>query len=174
MPRLGLGRLRQRNEWQFFGVLGRADAGLAGVWWTILALRGALAAAVVLAAFAWWAPLLLAGAWLSTHWLLRESAVWRDRNTEEVRGAQRDAEYAYRLAVDPPPSKELRLFGLVDWTLDLFITRRTKLHELQYRATRLRERSVAWSVLLVIGANLVVFWALAQALLAGRLDLGLL
>ena len=40
--------------------------------------------------FAWWAPVLLAGAWLSTHWLLRESAVWFDRNTDEVRRAQRD------------------------------------------------------------------------------------
>ena len=52
-------------------------------------------------AYAWWAPLVLGGAWLATHWLLRESAVWRDRNTDEVRGAQRDADYAYRLAVDP-------------------------------------------------------------------------
>ncbi|HJS75546.1 MAG TPA: ABC transporter ATP-binding protein, partial [Vicinamibacteria bacterium] len=49
-----------------------------------------LACAVVLGAYAWWAPFVLAGAWLSTHWLLRESAVWRDRNTEEVRNAQRD------------------------------------------------------------------------------------
>ena len=55
----------------------------------------------------------LAGAWLATHWLLRESAVWRDRNTDEVREAQRHAEYAYRLAVDPPAAKEVRLFGLV-------------------------------------------------------------
>jgi len=38
-------------------------------------------------------------AWLATHWLLRESAVCRDRNTPEVRAAQRDAEYTYRLAV---------------------------------------------------------------------------
>ena len=43
---------------------------------------GGLASAVVLAGYAWWAPLLLAGAWLATHWLLRESGVWRDRNTE--------------------------------------------------------------------------------------------
>ena len=42
------------------------------------------------------APILLAGAWLATHWLLRESAIWRDRNTQAVRGAQRDADYAYR------------------------------------------------------------------------------
>ena len=99
---------------------------------------GGLASAVVLFAYAWWAPILLAGAWLATHWLLRESAVWRDRNTDEVRAAQRDAEYAYRLAVDPPASKELRLFGLADWTITRFIDRRKRLHELQYRATRLR------------------------------------
>src|SRR5712691_10194927 len=56
---------------------------------------GGVASAAVLAAYAWWAPIILAGAWLATHWLLRESAIWRDRNTEEVRGAQRDADYAY-------------------------------------------------------------------------------
>jgi len=66
---------------------------------------GGLSCAVILVRYAWWAPVVLAGAWLATHWLLRESAVWFDRNTEEVRGAQRDAEYAYRLAVDPPRVK---------------------------------------------------------------------
>ena len=101
--------------------------------------------------YAWWAPIVLGGAWLATHWLLRESAVWRDRNTDEVRAAQRDAEYAYRLAVDPPASKELRLFGLADWTIDRFIARRTRLHELQYEATRLREQPLLWSLLLVAG-----------------------
>ena len=111
---------------------------------------GGLASAVILARYAWWAPIVLAGAWLATHWLLRESAIWRDRNTEEVRGAQRDADYAYRLAVDPPASKELRLFGLAGWTIDRFVERRTRLHELQYAATRLRERPITWSVLLVV------------------------
>jgi ATP-binding cassette subfamily B protein len=135
---------------------------------------GGLASTVVLAAYSWWAPLLLGGAWLSTHWLLRESSVWRDRNTDEVRAAQRDSEYAYRLAVDPPASKELRLFGLVGWTIDRFVTNRTRLHELQYAATRLREKSVVWSVLLVVGANVVVFWSLANAAAEGRLDLGTL
>jgi ABC-type multidrug transport system fused ATPase/permease subunit len=133
-----------------------------------------LACAVVLAGFAWWAPVLLGGTWLSTHWLLRESAVWQDRNTPEVRAAQRDADYAYHLAVDPPPAKELRLFGLVDWTMDLLIARRRRLHELQYRATRLREQPLTWSVLLVVGANVVVFWSLAQAVSNGALGLGAL
>jgi ABC-type multidrug transport system fused ATPase/permease subunit len=131
-----------------------------------------LASATVLFAYAWWAPIVLAGAWLATHWLLRESAVWRDRNTEQVREAQRHAEYAYRLAVDPPAAKELRLFGLVDWVVQRFIGRRTLLYELQHRATRLRERPLAWSVLLVALANVAVFWSLASAAVGGRLDLG--
>src|SRR5436190_1693023 len=133
---------------------------------------GGLAAAVVLFAYAWWAPLVLAGVWVATHWLLRESAIWFERNTDEVRSAQRDADYAYRLAVDPPGSKELRLFGLVGWTIDRFIARRTTLHQLQYQATRLRERPLIWSLLLVTGANVIVFWSLASAVASGSLDLG--
>jgi ABC-type multidrug transport system fused ATPase/permease subunit len=138
----------------------------------LVELIGGLAAAAVLFAYAWWAPFVLAGAWLSTHWLLRESAVWHDRNTEEVRSAQRDADYAYRLAVDPPGSKELRLFGLVGWTIDRFIARRTTLHRLQYEATRLREQPLVWSLLIVTAANILVFWSLATDVTSGRLDIG--
>jgi ABC-type multidrug transport system fused ATPase/permease subunit len=137
----------------------------------LVELLGGIACALVLFGYAWWAPFVLAGAWLSTHWLLRESGVWRDRNTDEVRAAQRDADYAYRLAVDAPAAKELRLFGLADWTLDRFVTRRTRLHALQYEATRLRQRPLMWSVLFVIGANLVVFWSLAASAADGRVDL---
>jgi ABC-type multidrug transport system fused ATPase/permease subunit len=133
---------------------------------------GGLASAIILGRYAWWAPIVLGGGWLATHWLLRESAVWFDRNTPEVRGAQRDADYAYRLAVDPPASKELRLFGLDGWTIDRFIARRTRLHQLQYAATRLRERPVAWSLILVVAANVLVFWSLALAAAAGRISLG--
>jgi ATP-binding cassette subfamily B protein len=133
---------------------------------------GGVTSVLVLAAYSWWAPLLLGGAWLATHWLLRESGVWRDRNTEEVRSAQRDADYAYRLAVDAPASKELRLFGLADWTIARFVSRRTRLHDLQYHATRLRERPVAWSMLIVTVANVAVFWALGRDVMSGRIDLG--
>src|SRR5918995_1544690 len=137
----------------------------------LVELVGGLAAAVALFAFAWWAPPLLGGAWLATHWLLRESSVWRDRATDEVRSAQRDADYTYRLGVDPPAAKEPRLFGLADWTVERFTVHRRRLHELQYRATRLRERPLVWSVALVVAANLVVFWALAEAAAGGRLGL---
>lgn len=131
-----------------------------------------LSSVTLLFGYAWWAPLVLGGAWLSTHWLLRESSVWQDRNTDEVRAAQQEAEYAYRLAVDPPAAKEIRLFGLADWVLDRFRERRVRLHELQYRATRMRERSVLLCMVLVFAANGLVFWSLVSAAVDGRLQLG--
>jgi ABC-type multidrug transport system fused ATPase/permease subunit len=138
----------------------------------LVTMLGGVGCAIVLAGFAWWAPVLLGGAWLATHWLLRESAVWRDRNTQEVRGAQRDADYAYRLAVDAPAAKELRLFGLTSWILERFVERRTRLHELQYNATRLREKPLLLGLLVVGTANIIVFWALARAASSGSLPLG--
>lgn len=133
---------------------------------------GGLASAAVLFGFRWWAPPLLAGAWLSTHYLLKESGVWKDRNTDEVRAAQRDADYAYRLAVDPPGAKELRMFGLAGWTLERFISRRTRLHQLQYQATRMRERSIGLSVLVVGAASFVVFYSLVNGAVHGHVSLG--
>ena len=97
----------------------------------LVELVGGLAAAALLFGYAWWAAPLVAGAWLSTHWLLRESAIWRDRNTDDVRSAQRHSEYAYRLAVDAPAAKEVRLFGLADWVIERFTTRRRYLYDLQ-------------------------------------------
>lgn len=137
----------------------------------LVELLAGIASAAVLAAYAWWAPLLLGGAWLATHWLLRESGVWKDRNTDVVREAQRHADYAYRLAVDAPSSKELRLFGLAGWTLERFRRHRRKLHDLRWQATKLRERPVAASLAIVTLANLVVFWSLAMDVNAGVLAL---
>src|SRR6185369_448157 len=131
-----------------------------------------VASALVLFGLSWWAPLLLGGAWFGTHWLLRESAVWRDRNTDEVRDASKHADYAYRMAVDPPSAKELRMFGLADWTVDRFTARRRRLHELQAAATRLRERPLALSLATVLLANLVVFGYLGVRLSGGDLSLG--
>lgn len=137
----------------------------------LVELVAGVASAVVLARYAWWAPLVLVAAWASTHVLLRESGVWKDRNTDEVRTAQRHADYAYRLAVDPPAAKELRLFGLANWVVDRFVARRRRLYELQWEATRLRERSVVGALVVVTAANLAVFWSLADAVADGRLSL---
>ena len=137
----------------------------------LVELLAGLTSAAVLAAYAWWAPLLLGGAWLLTHWLLRESGVWRDRNTDAVREAQRHADYAYRLAVDAPSAKELRLFGLAGWIVDRFRHHRKQLHDLRWEATKLRERPLATSLGVVLAANVVVFWSMASDATAGQLQL---
>jgi ABC-type multidrug transport system fused ATPase/permease subunit len=43
--------------------------------------------------------------------------------------------------------------------------------ELQYRATRLRERPMIWSLVIVAAANGLVFWALGSAATGGQLEL---
>ena len=49
-----------------------------------------MSSVLMLALYTWWAALLLGGAWLATHYWLRESAIWHDnRDTEVVRGAHR-------------------------------------------------------------------------------------
>ena len=133
---------------------------------------GGIASAMVLAAYHWWAAVLLVAAWVATHYLLRESAIWKDRNTEEVKSAQRHADYHYRLAVDAPAAKELRLFGLADWVVDRFRQRRRQLVKLQWEATRLRERKVVWSLLIVASANVIVFWSMGAQAIDGTLSLG--
>ena len=177
----GMGHLEDPNLTSDLTVARDFDLGMTGPPLTIsmdfiatgiVEMVGGIACAAILVRYAWWAPVVLLGAWVATHWLLRESAVWWDRNSEEVRRAQREADYAYRLAVDPPASKELRLFGLVDWTMERFIARRRRLHELQYVATRLRERPLIWSLLLVVSANIAVFWALASSAASGQISLG--
>jgi ABC-type multidrug transport system fused ATPase/permease subunit len=137
----------------------------------LVMLLGGIASALVLVGFTWWAPLLLLGAWGSTHWLLRESGVWRDRNTDEVKSARRHTNYAYDLATEPAAAKEVRLFGLAPWLLERFTRHRLHLHDLQYEATRLRERSLSGALVIVLVANALLFVDLARQGYAG--DLGL-
>jgi ABC-type bacteriocin/lantibiotic exporter with double-glycine peptidase domain len=128
--------------------------------------------ALVLFGYRWWAPPLVVAAWGSTHWLLRDSAIWRDRNTEEVKDAQRHADYTYRLAVDAPAAKEVRLFGLDDWTVDRFAANRRRLVDLRWEATRLRQRPLRATIAVLFTANGILFWSLARDAADGRVDLG--
>ncbi|HVF32102.1 MAG TPA: ABC transporter ATP-binding protein [Acidimicrobiales bacterium] len=131
-----------------------------------------IASGLVLFGYRWWAAPLAWAAWCSTHWLLRESSIWRDRNTEEVKDAQRHADYTYRLAVDAPAAKELRLFGLDDWTVERFAANRRRLVDLRWEATRLRQQPLRWTVAILVAANGLLFWSLARDAADGRIGLG--
>lgn len=130
---------------------------------------GGLAQAIVLAGYRWWAPLLVGGAWASTHLLLRESALWKVWQAEGVVDETRHVDYAYKLAVDAPAAKEMRLFGLADWAVERFASRRRRLADILYKERRLRQRPLGWSLVAVVGANAIVFWSLARDAAAGRI-----
>lgn len=133
-----------------------------------------LGQAVVLAAYSWWAPLLMGGAWGSTHWLLRESSLWgfdlRDDGAALV--AQRHAEYAYRQATDAPAAKELRLFGLTEWTVARFAASRRCLVDLRWQARRLRRKPLRWTIAVLVAANGVLLWSLARDAASGAIGTG--
>jgi len=124
---------------------------------------------MLLFGFSWWAPLLLGGAWASTHVLLKESTVW-DRSEGEVRAAQRQAEYAYRLAVAAPAAREVRIFGLPDWLIARFAANRRHLVSLRLRQTRLRQRPLGWALAILIAANGLTVWAIAHGAVTGQLS----
>ena len=131
-----------------------------------------LACAAILFWYQWWAPLILVASWLGTHRLLRESSVWRSWRSAEVVRAQRHADYAYRMAVDVPAAKELRLFGLAGWTVGRFGEFRRQLLELSLQALQLRERSLLWAALAALAGNGVCIGALAAAALGHEVSVG--
>jgi ATP-binding cassette, subfamily B, bacterial len=138
----------------------------------LVELGSGLATAAILFWYQWWAPLLLVASWAATHRLLRESTVWRSWRSEEVVRAQRHADYAYRMAVDVPAAKELRLFGLGGWTVGRFGRYRRELLDISLQAMRLRERSLLWAALAALIGNGAVVATLAAGALSGRISLG--
>src|SRR5262249_9131185 len=95
----------------------------------------------------------------------------RDRNTDEVKTARRHTDYAYDLATEPTAAKEVRLFGLAPWLLERFTTHRLHLHQLQYDATRLREKSLTGALVTVRAPHAVLFAVVARQGYAGSLSL---
>lgn len=76
----------------------------------------------VLFAFAWWAPLLLFGAygllvWLDARWL----AVATDELVQVTGTSRRRAEYYRTLLAEPSVAKEVRVFSLADWIEQRFV-----------------------------------------------------
>ena len=88
--------------------------------------------------------------------------MWKDRNTDEVRKAQRHAEYSYRLAVDAAPAKELRFFGLAGWVTDRFVSDTSSLVRPAVRGDPAARKVGAVVPVVVLAANLLVFWLLAD------------
>jgi ATP-binding cassette subfamily B protein len=134
-------------------------------------LAGGAAQALLLGAYAWWAGLAVGAGWVATHLLLRDSSVWKAHGDASVVGEQRHVEYAYRLAVNAPAAKEVRLFGLPEWVVERFTSRRLRMVEALFEARRLRLGPLRWGVLAVVVPTAAVFGALAHDAIQGHLAL---
>jgi ABC-type multidrug transport system fused ATPase/permease subunit len=133
---------------------------------------GGLAQALLLFGYRWWAPIVVGGAWLSTHHFLKSGAMWRGRTSDEVMEQQRKADYAYRLTVQSPAAKEVRLFGLADWVVGGFTSLRKHLMDLSWEERRLRWRPTWIAIVLITFANALFFWSLAQSAADGAVTVG--
>jgi ATP-binding cassette, subfamily B, bacterial len=133
---------------------------------------GGVAQVLLLFAYRWWAPLLLAAAWGSTHHFLKAAAIWHARHSDDVVQKQRRAVYAYKLTVESPAAKEVRLFGLADWIVGGFTSLRRQLLDTSWSDRKMGARPTAYAVLLVTAANVLFFWSLGRDAIDGRVSLG--
>lgn len=136
------------------------------------ALAGGLAQALLLLGYRWWAPLLVGGAWATTHHFLKTAAVWQGRVSEATAERARRAGYGYQLAVEAPAAKELRLFGLAPWVVSGFTAIRRALLEESWAERRLQWRMTWPAILIVLAANALFFWSLARDASNGDLAVG--
>ena len=139
----------------------------------LVGMIGGLAAAVVLFGFSWWAPPLLAGAWLATHWLLRESAVWQrpqHRRSAHARSAMPTTRIGSRSI--RPRARSCGCSGsCAGPSIDSSHAARVCTSCSTTRRACASGRS-SGVLLIVTAANVIVLWALVSAAAAGRIDLG--
>ncbi len=133
---------------------------------------GGVGLACLLFGYRWWAPFLAGFGWLWSHRLLRKSSVWKAWEDPTVVDEMRHVNYAYNLAVRAPAAKEIRLFGLADWTVDRYFTRRKRMVELTIKARSLKKTPITLAVAAIVGGNVALFWSIASDASAGNIAIG--
>src|SRR4029077_2614675 len=134
---------------------------------------GGISLSLVLLGYRWWAPVLAGAGWGWSHRLLRKSSVWKAWEDPTVVDEMRHVNYAYNLAVRAPAAKEIRLFGLADWTVDRYFSRRKRMVELTIKARSLKKAPITLAIVAIAGGNVVLFWSLARDASAGRITIGM-
>jgi ATP-binding cassette, subfamily B, bacterial len=129
-----------------------------------------LGAAVLLAGFAWWAPVLLLAAAVVAHLFMAGNEHAAVERQEEYATVARRANYFAGLALDPPAAKEVRLFGLVDLMAGQTRHHRTEFGQQVWQARRANLRAVFATLATVAVATGAVLGALAYDAASGRID----
>ncbi|MEU3645951.1 ABC transporter ATP-binding protein [Lentzea sp. NPDC034063] len=120
-------------------------------------------AAVVLATFAWWAPIVMFLGWRGLSFGVRK---WLDHGmtlgAQQGENAMRRARYLRGLAVDSPAAKEIRVFGLAGWLVPLYRDSYLGALEVVWAGRKLGMRTVFAATGGVLLAHLVVLTAIAR------------
>ncbi|SFR04578.1 ATP-binding cassette, subfamily B [Lentzea waywayandensis] len=120
-------------------------------------------AAVVLATFAWWAPIVMFLGWRGLSFGVRK---WLDHGmtlgAQQGESAMRRARYLRGLAVDSPAAKEIRVFGLAGWLVPLYRDSYLSALKVVWAGRKLGMRTVFAATGGVLLAHLVVLTAIAQ------------
>ncbi|MGW6928763.1 ABC transporter ATP-binding protein [Lentzea sp. NPDC054927] len=122
-----------------------------------------IGAAVVLATFAWWAPIVMFLGWRGLSFGVRK---WLDHGmnlgAQQGETALRRARYLRGLAVDSPAAKEIRVFGLAGWLVPLYRDSYLAALEVVWAGRKLGMRTVFAATGGVLLAHLLVLTAIAQ------------
>jgi ATP-binding cassette subfamily B protein len=127
---------------------------------------------LLLASFAWWAPLVIAASWL----YLRRTYLRRMRGairvTASLTRSLRRSAYFRDLALTAVAAKEIRVFGLGRWLVDRFVQDWSRTMAAAWRERR-RSASAAWaSIALLAGAHVLVLSMLGRSAVAGTVSVG--
>ncbi|HVH12219.1 MAG TPA: hypothetical protein VM759_04155 [Longimicrobium sp.] len=161
-------RLQAVHDAERRGVLRLAAASLSQV--AVTRLRG-VGAAVVLFAFHWWAPLLLAAGWMLTNRLflkVTENGLSFDMGDGAVR--LRRAEYVRSLALEAPAAKEVRVFGLGDWIVGRYADAWLDALRVMWKSRSAGRALTAATTLALALSHAVVLGALGAAAVRGQVE----
>jgi ATP-binding cassette, subfamily B, bacterial len=158
---VGIGEVRPRRT--VLAVVGKYSQQLQG-----------LVSAALLFPFAWWAPLVVGGAWL----LLRRVWVRRMRDSVELNALQtrslRRSGYFRDLAMTAPAAKETRIFGMESWLVDRFVRHWLEAMSRVWQERR-RSSPLLWgSVAVLVGVYLGLLLLLARSAVTGQITLAAL
>ncbi|WP_394618483.1 ATP-binding cassette domain-containing protein [Lentzea sp. JNUCC 0626] len=123
-----------------------------------------IGATVVLATFAWWAPIVMFLGWRGLSFGVRK---WLDHGmtlgAQQGETALRRARYLRGLAVDSPAAKEVRVFGLAGWLVPLYRDSYLNALKVVWQGRELGMRTVFAATGGVLTAHLIVLTAIAQS-----------
>ncbi len=132
----------------------------------------ALGAAVLLSRWHWWAPIVLAGAWLFSRLWYRIQMSTLVSSMERSTPALRQAEYVGDLVLGGTAAKETRVFGLAPFLTRRFESRWRRGMADVWRQRRQGRVGTVLNTALIFGVHLWIFGLLVRAALAGELNLG--